>query len=327
MNTFITQGSFVSTGTNHTLNIETGFDWLEVTNYTQSIAQPGGGNTTAVKHYWQDGMPLGLCIATTKSGASDALLNVVSVAGSIAKIDSSALTLGASVSVTAGTNATQPVYSTASTAGLQTGSIVRVYGSDQANLNGKDFSIDTIVANTSFRLANTLATAPGVVAGANGYWKFVAPDAATYSLFYPSTRMIANITQATSAVVRTLVDHQYKVGQTIRFNVGAEYGMVEMNGLLGTVTAVTASTFTVNIDYSAFTAFAFPNYLNDRFTAAAAVPVGDIWTGSNVCSTANQGYRGVILGGGLAAVGAAANGPAGVLNDVIYWKAGKSEDV
>ena len=131
MNTFITQGSFVSTGTNHTLNIETGFDWLEVTNYTQSIAQPGGGNTTAVKHYWQDGMPLGLCIATTKSGASDALLNVVSVAGSIAKIDSSALTLGASVSVTAGTNATQPVYSTASTAGLQTGSIVRVYGSDQ----------------------------------------------------------------------------------------------------------------------------------------------------------------------------------------------------
>ncbi len=323
----ILQGSFTSTGNNYTLNIETDFDWLEITNYTQSIAQPGGGNTTAVKHYWQHGMPAGLCLATTKTGASDALLGAVSVAGSIAKIDSTQLALGAPVSVTAGTNATRPVFSTGTTTGLQTGTIVRVTGCDQANLNGKDFSIDSVVASTSFRLANALATVPGVVAGANGSYRIVAPDIATYNLFYPSSRMIANITQAASAVVTTLVDHPYKVGQTVRFNVGPEYSMTQIDGMLGTITAVTTSTFTVNIDTTAFTAFTFPTYLYTKFTAAAVVPVGDIYTGSNICSLANQGYRGVILGGGLAAVGATANGPAGVLGDVIYWRAGKSTNM
>ena len=32
-----------------------------------------------------------------------------------------------------------------------------------------DFSVDTVTLNTSFRLANAIATAPGVIAGAAGF--------------------------------------------------------------------------------------------------------------------------------------------------------------
>jgi len=243
----------------------------------------------------------------------------------ISLIDSSDKTPGAAVAITAGTNATQPVYSTAATGRLVAGSIVRIQNTDQSNLGGLDFTVDAVTVDTEFRLANTLATAPGIVAGAAGTWRLIAPSAAVYDMFKPRNRVIANITAASPAVVTTLVDHQYTTGQKVRMSVPTGCGMVEMNEQLVTVTYLTASTFSVAIDASAFTAFAFPLPAAIPFSPALVTPVG-IDTASNTSlETAfeNAGFIGMILGtSGTAAI--ALGSPGGTTGDVIKWRAGKS---
>ncbi len=125
------------------------------------------------------------------------------------------------------------------------------------------------------------------------------------------------------------MDHGYTVGQEVRFSTDDLNGMTEINGLSGTVTAVgSTSTFTVNIDSSAFTTFTFPVTANPgAYTPAQVVPFGEdtaqaLSSSTNILgdATVNTGYIGVKLAYGAAA-------PAGVNNDVIYWVAGKSFNV
>ena len=325
--TIIQQGTFTSTATNKTIVLRSDVDWMRTYNLTTI------GNSTqwdSTEHYWQRGMAVGQSILNFHAAATQVISTTTSVAGfnAVANrpafylLNSATLTAGAAVAVTAGTNATQPVYSTGNTGFLAAGSIVRVYGTDQTNVNGLDFSVDTIVANTSFRLANTISQAPGLVAGANGFWRYLAPDIATYKMFYPSNRVIANITQANPAVVTTLVDHGYTSGQAVRIKIPAGCGMVEMNDLIGTVTNVNAATFSVNIDATAFSAFTFPLAAASPFTPAQVIPVGESLSLLTNTGDAkfDQSYIGMILG----SAGAVSGTPTGVNGDVIYWVAGKS---
>jgi hypothetical protein len=314
-NTVIQQGSFTSTGTNTTLQVRSGVDWIEVYNYTQALA---GAASTGYRFYWQLGMPNGSAFQEESNAGSTATnLNVITANG-FTIVDSSLNQPGPKVAITGSTNATQPVVSTASTAGLSTGSVVRLSGiTAQPNICGVDFSIDTVVANTSFRIANALANAPGA-AGTNGFYQIIPFD----PLYYPTRRYIVNITQAASGVVTTSVNHGYVVGQSVRLYVPSQFGMTQANGILVNITAVTASTFTISLTTTGFSAFVYPGAAAVPFTPAICVPVGeetDQFSNPNLLddATVNTGYIGVILGGGI-------NAPAGQNNDVIYWKAGKS---
>ncbi len=137
------------------------------------------------------------------------------------------------------------------------------------------------------------------------------------------------MTAATSMVVTMSVTHGFTVGQAVRFVVPAAYGMVEADGLIGNITAVdttlaTGNSITVDIDSSAFTAFAFPANGDVPFTPALVVPVGmtanDTYANSLDDASDNQSYIGMQLAAG-------ADSPAGANNDVIYWRAGKSFSV
>ena len=70
-----------------------------------------------------------------------------------------------------------------------------------------------------------------------------------------------------------------QVGMKVSFRIPSIFGMQEMNGLTGTVTAVNTSTtvnsFTVDIDSSAFSAFTFPANGNQPFSPAVVVPAGE----------------------------------------------------
>lgn len=325
-NTIIQQGTFVSNGANHTLVVRSDFDWIRVLDETQAFAQPGGGNATGVDFFWRRGMALGRGAVWGKAGASDALaLTQIPALGGFFPIDSSAFSQPVTTNIVTCTAATQPVFTVGATAPLANGAIVRITSANAPNLNGLDFTIDTVTPlGPTFRLANTLANA--VVACGVGTVRYVAPDVATYKLFYPSSRVIANITAANPAVVTTLVDHGFTTGQQVRIKVPAVCGMTQMNDLTGTVTNLTAGTFSINIDSTGFTAFAFPAAGLVPLTHAQVVPVGETPTMLNILgdATTNVGYIGVMLAGGLAAVGAAANGPAGVNADVMFWMAGKS---
>ena len=120
-----------------------------------------------------------------------------------------------------------------------------------------------------------------------------------------------------------------QVGMKVSFRIPSIFGMQEMNGLTGTVTAVNTSTtvnsFTVDIDSSAFSAFTFPANGNQPFSPAVVVPAGEnnAYAVQNSLNPYVSAYNNVAYIGIQLAAGA--NSPAGSANDVVYWVAGKSD--
>ncbi|MEE8209014.1 MAG: hypothetical protein V3T88_08715 [Nitrosomonadaceae bacterium] len=327
MNTIIQQGEFTSDGADKIIALRSDVDWVEVHNLTTIAAST---QWDAVKWYWQREMDQDDSVLQFHATASQILSMSTSAVGfngatyrGISLIDSSDRTPGAAVTVSAGTNATQPVYSTADTGTMIAGSIVRIQNTAHDNIDGLDFTVDTVTADTSFRLANTLQQAPGVVSGA-GTYRLIAQNATVYNMFAPRKRNIANITQAAAGVVTTLVDHGYVTGEKVRMIVPAASTMIQLNGQLVTVTRLTASTFSINVDTTGYTAFTFPLPAASPYTPAHVVPVGeDPATGLLDDATLNTAFLGMILGTSGTA-GVAAGSPGGTTSDVIKWRAGKS---
>jgi len=333
-NTVIQQGSFTSTGTSVTIPFVIGVDWMEVKNIT--VATNNQTNALGVEYYWQRGFPSGAAWEYLKSNAANANnLSRYLTTGGFTFVDTSgnpnAQLNNGSTGVSAVSTAGIPVATVGSTTGMSAGNIVRLYSIPGAGqLNGIDFTVGyNTFSGTTFSLdyMSQLAAA----GTATGNFRVINFD----PIYYPRSRYITKITQATQAVVTLSVTHGYQVGQTVRFSVPSAYGMVEMDGLLGTITAVdttttTGNTITVNIDSSAFTTFAFPSAASlagGPFTPAQVGPVGEdtaqaLISNVNILSdaTTNTGYRGIILAAG-------ANSPAGQANDVIYWRAGSSFSV
>ena len=162
------QDTFTSDGTVKTLNIPAGFDWIEVYNLT-AIAQASAD--LPCQWYWQRGMTNGFKWTKLGNVASDPLTVTETTANQgFLLVDSSTNPLSAPIAITGGTNITEPVFATATTTNLASGSIVRLTGmTGQENLSGYDFAIDTVVASTSFKMAAALATAPGAAATAGAY--------------------------------------------------------------------------------------------------------------------------------------------------------------
>lgn len=321
--TLLQVGSFTADGENKRLAIRSDFDYIEVFNRTaaaQATADLG------VKFTFQRGDTDGRGYLETKLGtvASDPLtVGQIAADSGFFLLDTSSNPVGAAVAVTATTDATTPTVSTGDTSGLKDGDVVRLVSvADVNSINGIDFQIDTIVANTSFDFAYAMANSPGTAGGA-GFFRKVKYD----PIFYPRRRFAANITQASSAVVTCTVDHGLTVGQEVRLQVPAAYGMVEMDGLQATITATTASTLTLDVDSSAFTAFAFPLPAAAPFSPALVIPVGmdtGVALSNSVDDLADATENQSIIGVDLIAGNSS---PAGNTSDVIEWRAWKAFSV
>lgn len=319
-NTILQQGKFTSAGVAVNLNIRSDVDWIRVYNYTQAATQQATGR--GVEFYWQRGMSNGTGLEYKKSNNTD-VMNLVALAnGGFTLVDSSANPVGLLDStVSAVSTANPPVVTVNSTSGLSSGDVVRlinVAGAQQ--LGGIDFSI-SVLNGTTFSLPY-MAQLGG--AGTTGSFRRIKYN----PIYYPRRRFISKITAASQAVVTMTVTHGYTVGQLVRFVVPAAYGMVEMDGLQGEITAIDLNnnTITVNIDSSAFTAFAFPATADVPFSQALVVPIGE-GTDEAIANpnllddaTENQAFIGIQLAAG-------AQSPAGSNGDVIYWVAGKSYSV
>lgn len=266
-------GTFTSDGNLLNLALPCGYSEFKMVNITDIGS--AAASTPVMKAMGSSAMAAGSAYYALKTnGAATVQIETTTTTGGFTFLaDSGNQTPSAAVAITGITNAAPPVVSTGSTAGLNNHDIVRVYGTTgQLNIAGLDFTIDTIVANTSFNLA--FMVAPGAVATA-GFWRRIPFD----SRFYPRNRYITSISQATSAVIVMSVIHGFTVGQEVRMIVPSAFGMVEMNNLLGVITAIntTTNSITVNIDSSGFTAFAFPTsaVAATGITFAQVVPVGE----------------------------------------------------
>lgn len=314
------QGSFTATGGNVRIPLRAGVTSMSVWNLTQGSTS----QTTAVgvKYKWQLEFPdTGAKWVTLKSNAANAAnLEQYVTSNGFTLYDSSLQQLGVLQNTITGiSNATPPVVTNTGTNGLVAGSVVRlsrVAGGQQ--LGGIDFTVGyNTISPTTFDLSY-MST---IAAATTGSFRVVPYN----PIFYPRRRVITSITQATEAVVTTSVTHGYLVGQEVRFLVNSTSGMTEINNLIGTIVAVDTSTtvnsFTVNINSSAFTAFAFPVTSANAFTPAIVVPVGENTAeaiSQNVDylndATTNRATIGMILQGGI-------NCPGGATDDVMVWEA------
>jgi len=316
--TIIQQGRFTADGSSVELQIRSDVDWMEVINYT--IADADQTTAVGVEYYWQRGMAVDTGIEYKKSNAANAAnLTNAMASGGFSLLDTSGSPLGAlNATVTDISNAAIPVVSNSGTNGLVAGDVVRLINVTTAQqLGGMDF---TVGINTLTSGTFSLDYMAAVVTATTGSWRKInfQPQ------FYPRHRSITKITAASSAVVSMSVAHGYIVGQEVRLRVPAAFGMVEANNLLGTITAVSAGTITLDIDSSAFTAFAFPVSADVPFSPALVIPVGEAASEAyaNLLddATNNVSFVGMKLAAG-------ANSPAGATSDVIFWKAGKSFSV
>jgi hypothetical protein len=318
----VQQGSFVSTGSNVTLNLVSGADYIETINYTQIAANAASTGyaffaltgTTGVA----GGLANGSAIEIQSNAGATAVDYRVTTTGFLLGVNSATATPGNPVALTAISNAAVPIVSTATTTGLASGSVVElinVTGGQQ--FGGMTFTVDTIVASTSFRLKY----APQIAAATTGTYRIIPFD----PIFYPRRRFITAITTGTTTVVKMSVDHTFTVGQLVRLNVPTAYGSISTNidGLTGTIIAIDTvnNTITLNLDSTGFGTFVFPLTTAVPFTQAQVVPVGSGVLNEETTlddATENRAITGVVLAGGTA------DSPAGVANDVIYWRAYKS---
>lgn len=327
----ILQGTFTQGATAQNIRIPLVSDVDRFTVY--NITQMAAAQTTAVgvQYYWQRGFPQGAMIEYLKSNAVNAAnLITYATSGGFKLIDTTNQAPGTlnngSTGISAISIANPPVVTVGSTAGMAAGNVVRLFSTTGATqYGGMDWTIGyNTFSPTTFDLSYAGNNAG---AGTAGSFRVIPYN----PIFYPRMRYITSISKAAQAVVVTSVTHGYQRGMKIRFSVPKLFGMVEMDGLEGTIVAVdttnTVNSFTVDIDSSAFTTFAFPATGNQPFTPAQAIPDGEdtAYAANNnlnqlVDAYVNVGYIGIELAAG-------ANSPAGIANDVIYWVAEKADSV
>ncbi len=80
----------------------------------------------------------------------------------------------------------------------------------------------------------------------------------------PGFLLITAITQAFPMVV-SITDSDYNtytVGQLVRLNIPASYGMQQANGQVGRITLVSGTNFSLNLNSSGYDVFTVPNPLS-----------------------------------------------------------------
>jgi len=213
-------------------------------------------------------------ILETGAGALNAAADAAGGTGFTA-IDQSTLTDGALVATgTAITAATPAVVSDVNNPSV--GDIVRMINTTgMLQIAGMEFEVTAVTGGVDFTLGYLPAAGFGAAA-TNADYRIVPQ-----SRYTERRRWITAITAANPAVVTTSISHGYSVGDKVVIHVpDSNFGMTQIDGLQAEISAVTASTFTTDIDASAFTAFAFPTsaIAATGITFAHVTPEGEVAT-------------------------------------------------
>ncbi len=337
--TIIAGGSFTSTGAGVKINLPSSADYFHTWNMTQMPLAPATG--VVVQAEWfgpkfgfgqsapNDG------IRWKKTNSTNALLmdtfgTATASNGFTYVTTSPVVEPQAANAITAITAASPAVVSQTNT--YSNDDIIQFYGTTgMLQISGMNFQISSN-SGSAYTLIG-LRAAGFAAAATAGFTRRISK----YAAVDPQFLYVTEITQATQAVVRTSVDptNYYVVGMKVHFSVPASFGMTQINQLTGTITAMSAAnyTMTVDIDSTAFTAFAFPTSASSPTAqlfatiapAGAATkkdPITLVETGYNF---QYQGFHTgqftpyMFLAGG-------AQSPAGAAADQINWMAYKLEN-
>lgn len=336
--TIVTGGSFTSTGIGVKIPMPSSIDYVKTTNITQ-MATSAGGNKCVAAEWFGPKFGVGASAANDglrwrKNGSHSILIDAFSTATAtdgftyvtqVPYIE--AQSANAITSITAASPAVVTQTNTYSE-----GDILQFYDTTgMLQIAGMNFQISS-VSGAGYSLIG-LRGAGFAAAATAGYTRRISKMLAVD----PQYLYVTEITQATQAVVRTSVDPSlyYVVGMKVHFNVPYSFGMYQMNQLTGTIVSLSSAnyTMTVDIDSSAFSAFAFPASTSSPTAALFATvapagastkfdPVTQVQTGYD---SQFQPFRTgqftpyLFMGAGLLS-------PAGSTSDVIDWVAYKFEN-
>lgn len=335
--TIVTQGTFTSDGTGKSIPLPSSADYFVTTNLTKMGAASNPG--VCVRGEWYGS---GLTAANNglrwKNTNSSNAINIDKFSTSTASNGFTYVTSfpqpEAAVTGTAITAANPAVVSMTNT--YSEGDTVILYGTTgMLQISGMAFTI-TSVSGAGFTLLGLDASG------------FAAPATAVVARRIPAVMpveprflYVTEISKATQAVVRVSQAHNYVVGQKVEFTIPGSFGMTQLNNnaLPGNLPPVIVAlddndpyAFTVNVDSSAFTTFAFPASSQSPTAQlfATVAPAGQS-TQFNPITGVQTGYnfQYVPFHTGLFTpymyLAAGANSPAGADGDVIVYQAYKME--
>ena len=101
--------------------------------------------------------------------------------------------------------------------------------------------------------------------------------ALTNPIFKPAVRDIAAISQGLITQVTTTFAHSYLTGLIIRLVIPPDFGMIQLDGTVWTITVTGDTTFTIPVDSTNFDQFVVPTEAVDQplGTPAQVTPVGE----------------------------------------------------
>lgn len=328
--TIVTQGSILqpSTAVTQNVNLPSSADYFKVYNLTQAAA---ASPTAGILFEWFKGItPQSGALQTYKSGSSALLQDTITTGGFV--YQQTYPSPEAALTGTTITNATPAVATVTNT--YSNGDRVVIYNSVGALMySGMTFTVSS-ASGSGFTLLGL--NTPGSAATAFQVRRIAPAGRVEPRFFY-----ITGITQATQAVVTLSEAHDYVVGMKVEFTIPGSFGMTQLNNfnqsqsLPAVITAVSTYTITVNVNTSAYTAFAFPASSGSPTTQlfATVAPAGastqvtgnppnQVQTGYNFL---NQPFRtGLFVPYMVLPIGA--NSPGGQANDQLVWQAFKMEN-
>lgn len=342
--TLITQGSFLSTGVNVKIPLPSSVDYFKTYNLTQMPLAPAT-QVVVMAEWFGGGMTLansGLRYKKSSSTSAlvlDTFLTSTATNGFTYVTQQSPVVEAANTNAITGITAANPAVVT-QTNTYNNGDILFLYGTTgDLTIGGMPFQVSSASGSgyTLTGLANVAGN--GLAAATAGTTRRVS---ANYAVD-PQYLYITNISAANPMVVSVSVDPTpyYVVGNKIRLSVPGSFGMTQANGLTGTITAINAAavtgniagySLTLNIDSSAFSAFAFPlTGLSPTATLFATLAPAGSSTQQNYLTGVYTGYEfqktpfhtGQFTPYMLVAGGA--QSPGGANADTILWQAYKME--
>ncbi len=329
----LARGSFISTNLPQTIPLPFIPQRIEVTNYTVQSQSVRG---SIFRSIWDVSMP-------TDSALQEGLAFLESTylvfsqyvsAGGI-KTFSKALSnqFGPQQQVKTATTA-NPVVFTVDNHGYSVGDTVVFEGlyasssSGMAQMCGMVFTVNSVPNSNTFQVNwNTNQSNYAGLSGSpfGAYVKQVYSD----YLYQPGVYNIFSVSQSQQAVVTTTSYHNLVIGSQVTFRIPSLWGMIQLNGITGTVTAVNSSfSFTMNVDSTHFSTFNtnVPFMFVPGLNFPQVIAVGDINTGGGL-----QTINGIDVQNGPSINGSFLNNTSfgfiagvpvvGAEGDLLFWEA------
>lgn len=283
----------------------------------------------------------------TVSGVLAPLQNGVAAINGFTIVNGATYSQGPTKSILSFTTGATTEFTTSAAHGFVVGDNVRIVDLTTApQMGGLVMTVTAVGSTTTF---TTLYDSTNAVTSVGSVYKVGNVNMQNTSLYYPQNRAIASISLANPCVVKTLVQQNYHVGDKVRFQIPTAFGMSQLNStsnglpveftIVAVNNAVGTQTVTLNVDSSAFTAFAWPAASGYPFGLPVMVPQGEgntnnlsafgvsptplPYANQDVLSfaTQNLGANGILIGTGDGTNSATTGGIIGSTADAWEWTA------